>query len=137
MILDYYSRVKERCDLEYQTPADNNFILREFDKIKWTNTRNRNFFIIMKTLAENGYCTVNDIVDKDGLSQTIQDRRKRHDVYDRVIKGQSENDGLVDKWIIAPENINWKTKRNNRYRLTIFGILYAIHLFSEDLSWKR
>ncbi len=132
MILSDYSRIKERCDLEYQTPIDKNFILREFGKIKWSNTKNRNFFMIVKILAENGYCTINDIIDKDGLSKTIHDKKKRHDVYDRVIKGQSKQSmGLVDKWIIIAEDKNWKIKRNNRYRLTIFGMLYAIHLFSD------
>jgi len=89
--------------------------------------------MIVKILAENGYCTVNEIIDKDGLSQETKDMKRRHDVYDRVIKGSNGLDGLIAKWIVEPEDKqNWKTKRKNRYRLTLFGMLYTIYLFSND-----
>lgn len=134
MLVENYKRVKEWCDLQYHKPTDINFSVREFDCIKWPNARSKNFFMIIKILAENGYCTINEIIDKDGLSQTPKDRKKRHDGYDLVIKGKTGKfKGLIDKMLIQVEDKeNWKTKRKNRYKLSIFGMLYVIHLFSED-----
>lgn len=134
MLISLYSKIKEKCDLDYRKPSENNFVVREFDKIKWSNVRSRNFFVIIKILAENGYCNINEIKDKDGLSQTPKNRKTRHDVYDLLIKGKPDKfRGLLDKRIIEVEDKeNWKTKRNNRYRLSLFGMLYSIHLFSKD-----
>ncbi len=137
MLIEIYSKLREKCDLEYNRPTGNNFIIREFNGIRWHNPRSKNFFIIIKVLAENGYCTINEIKDNDGLQQTPKKRKKRHDIYDRLMRGEpGKFQGLVDKWIVEVEDEkNWKIKRNNRYRLTLFGMLYAIHLFSEDLGY--
>lgn len=142
MLIDKYSRLKEKCDQEYKRPTENNFTIREFDKIRWyNNSRNRNFFTIIKILAENGYCMVNEITYKDGLSQTPKNRKKRHDVYHRLIKSEPGKikgelgrfEGLIDKGIVEVEyKKNWETKRKNRYRLSTFGVLYAIRLFTID-----
>ena len=134
MLISFYSKIKEKCDKEYHKPKESNFVARDFDKIEWSNPRSRNFFTIIKVLSENGYCSINEIKDKDGLSQTKENRKKRHDVYDRLIKGEfNKFTGLLEKGIIEVEDKeNWKTKRNNRYRLSLFGMLYAIHIFSKD-----
>jgi len=130
-----YSKIKEKCDQDYHKPKDDNFLVREFDKIKWSNFRIRNFFMIIKILAEKGYCTINEIIDNDGLAQTQKDRKKRNGVYNILLKGKKGHfQGLIDKGIIE-EDEDWEIKRKKRYRLSIFGILYAIHLFSRDQNY--
>ena len=86
----------------------------------------------MKVLAENGFCTIRNIVDNDGFSRSKKLRKKRHDEYDRIIKGEPDNfPGLIAKRLVQPENHDWENTKNNRYRLAIFGVFYAIHLFSD------
>jgi len=150
LLINIYSKLKEEWDLQYQKPTERIFVAREFNKKTFSNSRSRNFFTIIKVLAENGYCTINEIIDKDGMVQTPGHRKKRHGIYARLIKGKLAKldefgeldkhgnfDGLIDKMLVEVEDKkNWKTRRNNHYRLTLFGMLYAIHLFSEDLNYS-
>ena len=131
MLLQNYVRIKDELDREYKIPFDPNFTKREFSDIRWPNSRSRNFFAIMKVLCERGFCTVTDIVENDQFSSRRKLKKRRHDVYDRLIKGEEGKfRGLIEKLLIIPEKPDWKNTKNNRYRLSIFGILYTIHLFS-------
>ncbi len=119
-------------DKSYKIPSNEKFQKREFSKIRWGNIKSRNFLVIMKILAENGFCTVSDIIEKDGLSHRKDLRKIRHDEYDRVIKGEEGKFlGLIEKGLIQPKNPDWGNTKNNKYRLSILGVFYAIRLFSK------
>lgn len=122
-------------DREYQRPLNENFKKREFSGMKWPNSRSKNFFTMIKVLCEHGYCTVSDIVANDGFSQKKKQKKKRHDEYNRLITAKNQEfQGLIEKRLLEPKNPDWQNTKNNKYRLSIFGLFYGIHLFSENFA---
>jgi len=88
----------------------------------------------MKVLAENGPCTARDIAEKDGLSNKGSRLKTRQDEYNRIINGVGEKiQGLIKKDLITEQDKVSTSKPTRRYKLTLFGIFYTIHLFETKM----
>jgi len=132
-----YDRIRKKLDITYKI-QDKTFKINEIKKYK-LDAQTRNFLEIMKTLSENGYCTVREIAEKHNNPNEKKRIKNRHNIYHRIITGDEKENiqGLINKGIVEAEKPNWKDTRNNKFRLTIFGILYSIRLFSEPIQFEE
>lgn len=132
-----YDLTRKKLDITYKI-QDKTFKISQIKKDK-LDAQTQNFLEIMKTLLENGYCTIREIAEKYNNPNEKKRIKNRHNIYHRIITGdEKENiEGLINKGIVEAEKPNWKDTRNNKFRLTIFGILYSIRLFSEPISFEE
>ncbi|GKS67909.1 hypothetical protein YTPLAS73_14560 [Nitrosarchaeum sp.] len=116
---------------KYPTPNSIEFRQREFDRIRWTKPEYRNFFTIIKILAERGSSTINEILDSDGRSQQFKNRQSRYISYRRIIVGDAKTQvrGLIEKDVVVEGKAGNKLEK--RYELSLYGVFYAIKLFMD------
>ncbi|BDQ30589.1 hypothetical protein NZNM25_07700 [Nitrosopumilus zosterae] len=131
IFFDQYKRFIERIGIQYPEPTSTAFRERKFDKVKWSKPEHRNFFTIIKILAERGPSTINEIVESDGLSQQFKPKNSRYITYRRIIVGDKKTNvtGLIEKGAVTPSKA--EDKLHKKYELSHNGILYAIKLFMD------
>ncbi len=131
MFFDPYSKFIDRIEEQYPAPISKEFRERRFDMVKWSKPEYRNFFTIIKVLAERGASTVNEIVEADGLSQQFKHKYSRYITYRRVILGDEKSHvtGLIQKNAIVASKAEGKLHK--KYELSYYGIFYAIKLFMD------
>lgn len=131
IFFDQYIRFIDRIEEQYPAPPTAEFRERKFDKVKWSKPEYRNFFTIIKILAEQGSSTINQIVEADGLSQQFKPKASRYITYRRIIVGDKKTKvtGLMEKEVIIPSKA--ENKLEKKYELSYQGILYAIKLFMD------
>ena len=129
VFFDEYRRIIDKIEEQYTVPSSSEFRKRKFDKVKWAKPEHRNFFTIIKILAERGTSTVNEIVENDGRSQQFKNKSSRYITYRRVILGDTKLhvNGLIEKGIVVASNP--ENKLHKKYELSYHGIFYAIKLF--------
>jgi len=127
---NYYQYLREELDESYKIKGKN----FEIDKIKTIriDARTRGFLKIMKALTE-GPCTARQITMKYHNPSLKKRFRDFQNTYHRTIIGNDEFPGLIKKQLVEPIDPDWKSKRNNQFRLTLFGVLYSIRLFCEPI----
>jgi len=133
LLLTVYQAILKETDKEYYFPGNVHDIKNlNFKKIRWKNPKIRNFLAIMKVLAERGACTAHEITDFDGFSDRKKDRENRQKIYSRIIEGSKTDkvNGLISKRLVKKSGSIKVPKPAKKYKLTIFGILYVIHIFS-------
>ena len=126
-----YSQFIDRIEEQYPTPITKEFRERKFDMVKWSKPEHRNFFTIIKVLAERGTSTINEIVEADGLSQQFKHKYSRYITYRRVILGDKKLHvtGLIEKGAVVASKA--EDKLHKKYELSYHGIFYAIKLFMD------
>ena len=126
-----YSKFIDRIEEQYPTLISNEFRERKFDRVKWSKPEHRNFFTIIKVLAERGTSTINEIVEADGLSQQFKHKYSRYITYRRVILGDKKLHvtGLIEKGAVVASKA--EDKLHKKYELSHNGIFYAIKLFMD------
>ncbi len=126
-----YLRVVNRIEDQYPTPSGVEFRNRDFDSVKWSKPEQRNFFTIVKILAERGPSTINDIVENDGFSQQYKHKKSRYTSYRRIILGDKKTQviGLIKKNVVKASKA--ENKLHKRYELNHYGIMYAVKLFMD------
>jgi len=126
-----YSKFIDRIEEQYPAPISKEFRERRFDMVKWSKAEHRNFFTIIKVLAERGTSTINEIVEADGLSQQFKHKCSRYITYRRVILGDKKLHvtGLVEKGAVVASKA--EDKLHKKYELSYYGIFYAIKLFMD------
>lgn len=131
IFFDQYKRFIDRIESQYPAPTSIEFRERKFDNIKWSKPEYRNFFTIIKILAERGPSTINEIVEADGLSQQFKPKNSRYITYRRIIVGDKKSNvtGLIEKEVVTPSKA--EDKLHKKYELSYNGILYAIKLFMD------
>jgi len=127
-----YKIIREELDREYHIPDSTEFKKREFFEIRWKDSRNKNFLYIMKVLSEHGSVTIGEMTDFDGLSDRKRLKKKRWDTYNRLINGDDAIEGLRKKRLVMEDGVVLKSKYTKKYKLSIFGVFYALHLFSDS-----
>lgn len=127
-----YRIIREDLDREYDIPDSDEFKKREFSEIRWKDSRSKNFLHIIKVLSERGSVTIGEMVDHDGLSDRKRLKKKRWDTYNRLINGDDSIEGLIKKRLVMEDGVVLKSKYTKKYKLTIFGVFYALHLFSDS-----
>ena len=127
--VEIYSRIRDELDISYQI-KDKTF---EKENNIPDNLRTRNFIEIIRILSEKGYCSANEIAEEDNYSNGKIRKKNRRDDYRRIITGGNDGriSGLINKGIVKSENKEWRKTKNTKFRLTLFGVLYSIRLFSE------
>jgi len=128
-----YLRIVDELKAVYSIPPDPHIIERELNKIRWRDTKTRHFLAILKVLSEKGSCTIKDIVDNDGFSRSSNRVKARQDMYSRMIKGNSSQKipGLISRFLVVEDGTIMKSKPTAKYKLSLFGILYSIRVFSK------
>lgn len=131
LFFDNYNRFIERIEGQYPAPSSIDFRERRFDKVKWSKPEYRNFFTIIKILAERGSSTINEIVESDGLSQQFKPKNSRYITYRRIIVGDKKTNvtGLIEKEVVIQSKA--EDKLHKKYELSYQGMLYAIRLFMD------
>ncbi len=127
---EIYANVRDDLDSVYQIKGKT----FDFKNIEiFNNSSTRNFLEIMKILSEHGYCTASEIAEKDSFTDGKIRKKDRSDIYRRKITGDTKRkfQGLIQRNIIKPENSEWWKTKNNKFRLSFFGVLYSIRLFSK------
>lgn len=126
-----YRYIREDLDESYKIKEK----IFNIDTIKTIRIKasTRNFLKIMKALTKDGPCTAKQITLKYHDPDQSDRFRGFQNTYHRIIIGNDEFPGLIKKGIIEPVDPDWKSKRNNQFRLTLFGILYSIRLFCEPI----
>lgn len=107
----------------YQYPDDPNFHHLIISGIDWPTAKDRNFFHIIRILATRGPMSL------EALSNLHTDGDHPFDsvyqIFHRVLNGSSDtNISLQQRGLII--------KKGRMYKLSPFGILYAIHVFCMD-----
>lgn len=131
IFFDFYTKFVTKMDEQYSTPTSKEFRNREFDKVKWANPKSKNFFTVIKILAERGPSTIKEIVKNDGCSQQFKPKYSRYITYRRIILGDKnlKVTGLKEKGAVVESKA--EDKLNKKYELSYQGILYAIRLFMD------
>jgi len=131
IFFDEYNRFIDRIEEQYPAQISKEFRERRFDRVKWSKPEYRNFFTIIKVLAERGTSTINEIVESDGLSQQYKHRCSRYITYRRVILGDKKSHvtGLIEKGAVVASKA--EDKLHKKYELSYHGIFYAIKLFMD------
>jgi len=131
IFFDGYSGFIDRVEEQYFAPNSIEFRQRKFDVIRWSKSEYRNFFTIIKILAERGASTINDIVEHDGMSQQFKNKQSRYISYRRIILGDNKTQvkGLIEKGAVVAAKA--EDKLHKKYELSRFGIFYAIKLFMD------
>ena len=131
LFFDSYFGIIEKIEKQYHTPTSLEFRQRDFSNVSWSEPKHRNFFTIIKILAEKGASTVNEIVESDGYSLKFKDKKSRYITYRRIILGDKRTQvtGLIEKGIIILAKS--ENKLHKRYELSHHGIMYAIKLFMD------
>jgi len=121
----------ENIESQYTIPGNSEFNERKFDKIKWSNSKNRNFFTIIKTLAELGSSTIDEIIQHENNLLYFKNDSSAYAAYRRVILGDKDGDvkGLIEKQMIVPSETDDKLYK--KYELSLHGVFYAIKLFMD------
>lgn len=112
----------------YSLPQNNlAFINRNFEKVKWGRSKERNFSIILKVLAEKGPCTIPQILDNDPVVDRYN-RNSRGRTLHRLLNGNKRNnvEGIIKKGFVEKETNN----KSATYGLTLFGIFLVTKLFN-------
>lgn len=93
--------------------------------------RMKNFLSILMILAENGQCTAREITEKDGFSPLKKAKFNRQKQYSRIIEGSKPDKirGLIDRFLVKEGKNKLVSKPTKQYMLTIYGILYVLHIF--------
>lgn len=123
--------MKNLTDVSYRlSTAEERFRKRRWKHARPLGKKSRNFAIIIRALAEKGTCTIKDIANNDYFGDKIM-LKDPEDTFGRVINGNKTDNsiGLIEKRLVQNSNSN-KNKRPAKYRLTLFGVFYAIHIFS-------
>lgn len=130
-----YSQILSSTDSEYSIPNEKRFQQRKFKQVIWRNIKTKNFSYIIKVLAENGTSTISEIAEYDDLSKNQNKAKNRKGVYSRIIIGSKTDNvvGLITKRLVEEDESVLKSKPTKTFKLTIFGIFYAIHLFSKKI----
>jgi len=131
MFFDLYSKFIDRIEQQYPTPISTEFREMRFGMVKWSKAEHRNFFTIIKVLAERGSSTINEIVEADDLSQQFKHKYSRYITYRRVILGDKKAHvtGLIEKGAVVASKA--KNKLHKKYELSHNGIFYAIKMFMD------
>jgi len=131
IFFELYSKFIDRIEKQYLAPTSKEFRERKFDKVNWTKLEYRNFFTIIKVLAERGSSTINEIVEADGMYQQFKHKSSRYITYRRVILGDRKANvtGLIEKGAVIASKT--EDKLYKKYELSHQGILYAIKLFMD------
>lgn len=131
IFFDLYSKFIDRIEEQYPAPVSKEFRERRFDMVKWSKAEHRNFFTIIKVLAERGTSTINEIVEADGLSQQFKHKYSRYITYRRVILGDKKSHvtGLIEKGAVVASKAEGKLYK--KYELSYYGIFYAIKMFMD------
>lgn len=127
-----YKIVQNLTDLSYKIPKEERFRKRKWKHARPLDKKSRNFAIVIRALAEKGSSTIKDIVNTDGYFESKIKLEDPEDTYARIINGNKTNKviGLIEKRLVQNSNSN-KNNRPAKYRLTLFGVFYAIHIFSD------
>lgn len=130
IFFDYYIRLIDSIEKQYPVPNNKEFRERRFEKVNWSKPKHRNFFTIIKVLAEKGASTIDDIVESDGLSQQFK-LDSRYITYRRIILGDKNLHvtGLIEKGLVVASKS--EDKLYKKYELSYYGIFYAIKLFMD------
>lgn len=131
LFFNRYYRFLDRIEEQYTAPGNIEFRQRKFDAIRWSKPEYRNFFTIIKILAERGASTINEIVEHDGMSQQFKNKNSRYISYRRIILGDNKThvNGLIEKGVVIPAKS--EDRLHKKYELSRFGIFYAIRLFMD------
>ena len=127
-----YLRIVDELKAVYSIPPDPRIIERELNKIRWRDAKTKHFLAILKVLSEKGSCTIKDIVDNDGFSRSSNRVKARQDMYSRMINGKLSQKipGLISRFLVVEDGTIMKSKPTTKYKLSLFGILYSIRVFS-------
>jgi len=127
-----YGSVLDRLEREYPIPKETKFVERHFYYVRWKKKKSKNFYYIIKTLAEQGPSTIREIAENDGRTKDERAVKTRVDIYNRIINGSKKDHviGLIEKGVIKklPKE---KKCEPMKYQLSLSGIFYAIHAFSD------
>lgn len=99
----------------------------------------KHFRIILRVLAERGPSSVNEITKFDGLSSDLKARRNRASVYNRIIRGNKQNNvmGLIEKGLVLHVGSKIRGNKDQMYCLTESGVLYALYLLNNFKNNKK
>ena len=124
--LEEYSGLLDKIRKDYKIPKNKNFQQRKFEKMNWNRGRERNFFTMIKILAENGPCSISKIIELDPFSKVDKKIEYRRQVFYRLTKHTTK------KKIIKRGNSNEKGEIT--YHLDLFGIFLAIEFFVDPFG---
>lgn len=120
---------------KYQHP-DYTILKEPIEKISWgKDSKSKNFFKIIWILARYGQCTIKDIVGHfyEDLEESEYRKtyRTNYAKIGRIINGSKylRITGLIEKGIVRKVT-ETNQKRNVKYELSYFGIMYALLTFT-------
>ena len=131
IFFNQYLRLVDRIEEQYPAPNSIEFRQRKFHAVKWSKPEYRNFFTIIKILAERGPSTIKDIVEHDERTTKFKNTYSRYISYRRIILGDKKTQvkGLVEKGVVVPAKS--EDRLHKKYELSHMGIFYAIRLFMD------
>jgi len=114
----------KNIDFRYEYPIDPNFHMLKFSDIDWPTAKDSNFFNIIKDLILRGPMSLSSLVnihtDSDHPYNSVMQ------IFYRLLNGSSAGN------IMSFQKMEIISKTDRLYKLTPFGVLYAIKVFHMD-----
>lgn len=132
LFVNRYKIVQKLTDSSFQLPKEERFRKRKWEYVRWRNTNSGHFPNIIRVLAEKGNCTIDDIARNYSFPNKKKNLKDLKNAIRRTINGSKADKarGLIEKGLVQKSK-SLKNKRPSKYRLTLFGVFYAIHIFSD------
>jgi len=129
LFFDEYIKFIARIEKQYHAPDSKAFRERRFMKINWTKKEYKNFFTIIKVLAERGASTIIEIIENDGGSKHLNSEKSKYNSYRRAIVGDKIGNvtGMIEKGVVVSAEA--ENKLDKKYELSRCGVFYAIKIF--------
>lgn len=133
LFLEKYRQLSNIIKKEYKVDFDDvSFQQRQFTKKRWSRAKERNFYMTLKILAENGPMSIQEIYKLDSFYKN-EKKTLKYKTYYRLFNGVKNDNatGLVEKKIVKKNNIDNEDSEIT-YELTLFGIFLAIEFFFNE-----
>jgi len=130
MFLEKYRKLSDIIKREYKVDYDDvSFQQRQFEKKVWNRAKERNFYMTLKILAENGSMTIKEIFQLDPFYKD-EKWSSKYKTYYRLLNGEKKDNavGLIEKKIVQRKTVKGSDS-DVTYELTLFGIFLAIEFF--------
>ncbi len=116
-------------DRIYEYPNDPNFHMLKFTDIDWASPQDSHFFNILRDLVMHGALSLSALTN---LHMDIDHPQKSvYQIFYRILNG-SHNDSNV-----SLQKRGIVKKEGRLFKLTPFGVLYAIHVFYGDKYYDK